>query len=163
MIDSWKDSTLVKSKTNKRYSYEASDWIWWDRRVPSKLRELHKDGYTVAIISNQGGISLGSDPKLPAAYKKRHVQFKEKATGVFDQLNIPLNLYAATKHDIYRKPRPGMWTALLEDHGLSADIIDMQASVFVGDAAGRVKNSHNVADFSCCDRYAFSFTFFLGH
>jgi bifunctional polynucleotide phosphatase/kinase len=120
--------------------------------VPGKLKELHADGYMIAIVSNQAGISLKPDSKLPAGHKKRYADFKVKSTSIFNQLEIPVSLYAATEHDIYRKPRPGMWQVLLEDHNLAPDMIDMEQSVFVGDAAGRTADGTSKADFSCGDR-----------
>lgn len=64
-----------------------------------------------------------------------------------------MKVYAATEKDIYRKPRPGIWKELLDDFGLDASDIDFEASVFVGDAAGRVAEGKLQKDFSCSDRY----------
>lgn len=63
------------------------------------------------------------------------------------QLNLPISIYAATDHDIYRKPRTGMWKEMIEDLDLdTGEGVDLQKSFFVGDAAGRSK------DHSCVDR-----------
>lgn len=106
----------------------------------------------ITIISNQAGISLKPDPKLPAGHKKRYADFKVKSTSIFNQLQIPVALYAATEHDTYRKPRSGMWQVLFTDYNLTPDMIDMEQSVFVGDAAGRIADETHKADFSCGDR-----------
>ncbi|KIW05210.1 polynucleotide kinase 3'-phosphatase [Verruconis gallopava] len=146
------DSTLIMTKSGNRFAKDASDWQWWHSSVPAKLRKMHEEGYLVAIVSNQGAIGLRSDSKTAKMDKKRLDQFKQRAVSVFNQLDIPISLYAATEKDIYRKPRVGMWQVLLEDHGLTPDGIDLCGSVFVGDAAGRLKEGSKKEDFSCSDR-----------
>lgn len=123
--------------------------------MPAVLKKLHDDGYIVAILSNQGGIALKADPKIPKVQQTRVNTFKSKATVVLSQLNIPISLYAATERDIFRKPRTGMWTELLEDYDItSPGAVDLTSSFFVGDAAGRLEQNANLkADFSCSDRY----------
>jgi bifunctional polynucleotide phosphatase/kinase len=108
-------------------------------------------------MSNQSGISLRADPKGPKNLdKNRFIQFKQKAGAVFNSLNLPIGVYAATENDIYRKPRMGMWNEFLKDNNLHAADIDFKDSVFVGDAGGRPATQRNDtkirADFSCSDR-----------
>ncbi|KAK4986802.1 hypothetical protein LTR28_001953, partial [Elasticomyces elasticus] len=111
--------------------------------------------YTIVVISNQGGISLRSDPKSAKSDQKSLANFKGKVNAVFSQLDLPVSLYAATARDIYRKPRMGMWERLLKDHHLlNPDAIDLAQCLFVGDAGGRSGNTTgNVAkDHACSDR-----------
>ncbi|KAK4993064.1 DNA kinase/phosphatase Pnk1 [Elasticomyces elasticus] len=111
--------------------------------------------YTIVVISNQGGISLRSDPKSAKSDQKSLANFKGKVNAVFSQLDLPISLYAATARDIYRKPRTGMWERLLKDHHLlNPDAIDLAQCLFVGDAGGRSGNTTgNVAkDHACSDR-----------
>lgn len=116
------------------------------------------DRYHVVIFTNQGGLTLHPDPKskAPKTAKNRVPAFKQKCGAVLSQLDIPITLYAATGKDIYRKPRPGMWTEMKKDYGLAESDIDRENSVFVGDAGGRkaeVKGANAAAkDFSCSDR-----------
>lgn len=108
---------------------------------------MHDNGYVVAIFSNQGGIPLQRKPDSKAPKKSKGIeQWKQKATAVLTQLDIPTTLYAATGKDIFRKPRPGMWSELRKDVGVGEDDVDKAASFFVGDAGGRTK------DISCSDR-----------
>ena len=73
--------------------------------------------------------------------------FKQKVTSIMKHLDIPFSIYAATEYDEFRKPRMGMWREILDDHDLDvADALDLNGSVFVGDAAGRP------GDHSCSDR-----------
>lgn len=108
----------------------------------------------VVVISNQGGISLKKDTKAPKSHQTKHVAFKSKVSAVFGQLDIPISIYAATEKDTFRKPRTGMWKELLEDHDihLPGDL-DLEHSIFVGDAGGRQAGGGKPKDFSCSDRY----------
>ncbi|KAJ4405437.1 DNA kinase/phosphatase Pnk1 [Neurospora sp. IMI 360204] len=163
------DSTLITSASGKKHSHDAADWKWWHHSVPDRLRKLYdEEGYQVIIFTNQGGLTLHSDPnsktKTPKAQLDRVPQFKQKCSVVLSQLDIPTTLYAATGKDIYRKPRPGMWQEMKADYSLvSDDDIDLENSIFVGDAGGRQseltegggkgkKATATPKDFSCSDR-----------
>ena len=111
------------------------------------------------ILSNQGGIALKADSKIPKAnHTTKLSAFKTKVSAVFNQLDIPISIYAATAYDIYRKPRTGMWKELLEDYDihLPGDL-DLQNSIFVGDAGGRIAGGGKPKDFSCSDRFVLKF------
>ncbi|KAM5461968.1 DNA kinase/phosphatase Pnk1 [Microsporum ferrugineum] len=153
------DHTLIIPKSNKRFSASAFDWKWWDPGVPSKLKQLTIDGYTIVIISNQKAVSLKPDTKAKTGNSdsKSLATLKEKVTAVLDALDlgVSVSIYAATEYDEYRKPRMGMWREIVKDLGLAAEgdadgkegsTLDLENSIFVGDAAGR-KGDH-----SCCDR-----------
>lgn len=147
------DSTLITTSSGNAFGKDASDWKWWDSTIPAKLHSLHEDGYTLAICSNQSGISLATDSKSLKQDKKRFADFKTKAAAVMSQLDIPVTLYAATAKDKYRKPRTGMWEAFLSDQGISASSVDLEHSIFIGDAGGRAASSTTRKDFSCSDRH----------
>lgn len=105
-------------------------------------------------MSNQGGISLKSDPKTVKSDQKRLADFKTKVSAVLNQLDMPISLYAATSRDQYRKPRIGMWAALLDDYDLDVtSSVGLENSFFVGDAGGREVVSGGVKDHSCVDRW----------
>lgn len=105
------------------------------------------------MISNQGGISLKPDTKAPKAHQSKYATFKTKVSAVFNQLDIPVSIYAATEKDVFRKPRTGMWKELLEDYDihLPGDL-DIVNSIFIGDAGGRSAAGGKSKDFSCSDR-----------
>lgn len=93
---------------------------------------------------------MKGDPKGP---KSKVASFKTKASAVFSQLGLPISIYAATEKDIFRKPRTGMWTELLQDYEIHRPgDLDIENSVFVGDAAGRDALGRTPKDFSCSDR-----------
>lgn len=131
--------------------------------MPGRLRKLHEEeGYQVVILSNQAGLTIHFDAKYngpKATAQKRVTAFKQKVNAVLANLDIPTTVYAATGHDIYRKPRVGMWAELCDDYDLTRDTVDLENSFFVGDAGGRiatVKSGEGAAatakDFSCSDR-----------
>ena len=57
------DSTLIITKSGKRFAKNAKDWQWWHHSVPEKLKSLHKEGFKIIIITNQGGIAKGKTRK----------------------------------------------------------------------------------------------------
>ncbi|TKX22891.1 hypothetical protein C1H76_4926 [Elsinoe australis] len=148
------DSTLVVAKSGKKFARGAGDWTWWHSSVEPRLKKLVEEGYLVCIISNQAGLKV-PDPKAKApasALNKKVSDWKQKVKAVLETLDLPITLYAARDHDLYRKPRIGMWEQLVKDHDLSIEDIDMAGSIFVGDAGGRVASLNGNKDFSCSDR-----------
>ncbi|KAI5926052.1 polynucleotide kinase 3 phosphatase [Camillea tinctor] len=158
------DSTLIVSASGKKFSNDAADWKWWDASVPTRLRQLYeKEDYHVVIISNQAGLGpLHPDPNAKGPKntgKARAATFKQKCAAVLAQLDLPTAIYAATGKDKYRKPRTGMWDELCKDYGIPAAEVDLEHSIFVGDAGGRTAQPKTgdmkaalAKDFSCSDR-----------
>ncbi|RDW60769.1 DNA kinase Pnk1 [Coleophoma cylindrospora] len=149
------DSTLILTSSGKTFASNANDWKWWHASVPGILQKLYKEeGYQVVVLSNQGGLSMKGDTKGPKAGKQAKIDtFKAKTSAVFNQLDIPINIYAATGKDMYRKPRIGMWEELLDDYDIdTTKDLDLENSIFVGDAAGRHASHGKAKDFSCSDR-----------
>lgn len=141
------DSTLISTASGNKFARDAKDWKWWHAKVPTRIRELNDEGYQVVVISNQKRISLQSELKGGRSESKSLSNFKERATAVMRQLDVPMSIYAATQYDEYRKPRMGMWKEMLDDYDLDVgEGVDLQGSFFVGDAAGRP------GDHSCADR-----------
>jgi len=100
--------------------------------------------------------TINSPSKTPKHDQKRVTDFKTKAAAVLTHLDLPISLYAATAKDTFRKPRTGMWEQLLLDNDLKGNgAVDMENSMFVGDAGGRTALSGPrgpVKDFSSSDR-----------
>jgi bifunctional polynucleotide phosphatase/kinase len=124
------------------------------KHLPFFLKGIDEDiRFLVVVISNQGGISLKIDPKTVKSDQRRLSQFKAKVHSVFAQLDFPISIYAATARDQYRKPRTGMWKELLEEFDLDVEEgLDLQESIFVGDAGGRPARGGIKADHSSSDR-----------
>ncbi|KAI9848171.1 MAG: hypothetical protein M1837_000845 [Sclerophora amabilis] len=147
------DSTLIRTASGNQHPKHETDWKWWHANVPGNLKRLYEEGHQIVILSNQGGISLKSDPKTLKGELKRLAGFKSKVSTILAQLDLPISLYAATADDIYRKPRTGMWREMLEDYDLDVnEMVDLQGSFLVGDAAGRANTAAGTKDFACSDR-----------
>lgn len=122
-------------------------FLLWGRTHILKEFPRVSNSYLVAIVSNQKAISLRKDAKGSKNESKSHTVFKQKVTEVMKDLDVPLSVYAATENDEFRKPRMGMWKEILDDYDLDIEgAVDLEGSIFVGDAAGRS------ADHSCSDR-----------
>jgi bifunctional polynucleotide phosphatase/kinase len=140
------DDTVI-SPAGAKWARNAASWRWWDPCVPGKLGQLHRDGFLVVILSNQAVISLKEKDTLSLR------NFKQCLASLLPQLDIPISVYAATGQDKYRKPRIGMWQELLEDYDLEKPgAVDLEGSVFVGDASGRPKTDTKLKDHSSSDR-----------
>ena len=61
------DDTLITTKSGLKFARSEDDWRWWHPVVPTRLKELDAGGYAIVILSNQKGVSLRKDPKLPMA------------------------------------------------------------------------------------------------
>ncbi|KAF7116381.1 hypothetical protein CNMCM5793_004625 [Aspergillus hiratsukae] len=122
------DSTLVVTASGNSFPRDSSDWR-----------------YHVVIMSNQKRISLQKELKGGRADSKSLTNFKERVTGVMRGIDIPISVYAATEDDENRKPRTGMWREFVEDYDLDVFGVDLAASFYVGDAAGRPRD-HSAVD-----------------
>ncbi|KAI0646745.1 PNK3P-domain-containing protein [Trametes meyenii] len=127
------DGCLIQSSFPKKGTPPKFDW--WRPIVPKKLKQAHEEGYSVVIITNQAlrTQSLIND-------------WKKKIPLIGNALSdVPFRLFAATEKDGYRKPIPGMWYELERIFAQEHVQIDVSASFFVGDAAGR-PNDHSSTD-----------------
>ena len=124
-------------------------------KAPQKMLIVCIDRYHIVILTNQSRVSLKDNSKALQKDTASLANFKSQVTAVLRQLNIHINIYAATEHDVYRKPRVGMWKELIEDLDLATEQeIDLTKSFFVGDAAGREAADGRSRDHSCVDRWA---------
>ncbi|KAF2454820.1 polynucleotide kinase 3 phosphatase-domain-containing protein [Lineolata rhizophorae] len=126
------DSTLVNTKSGSLHAKDEADWEWWHDSVPSKLLETYSKGYRIVVLTNQGRLT---DPYGNEAPEAR--LFKSKAEAIFQELHLPIDLYAACANDNYRKPRIGAWEHLVDSVRAGGDEVDLTQSYLVGDAAGR--------------------------
>ena len=124
------DGTVIVTKTGKNFAANASDWKWFDKKVPEKLKELDSQGYRVVFITNQAGIEKK---------KTSFTELKTKFEAMLTELDIPIYIFIATGENHFRKPSTEMWNFFAEKCNKSEEI-DMKESFYVGDAAGRPKN-----------------------
>eukprot|EP00474_Spongospora_subterranea_P010127 CRZ10585.1 hypothetical protein [Spongospora subterranea] len=156
------DGTLIKTKSGRAFPKEANDWVWAFPDVVKTIRKAMGEGKLCVIFSNQAS-------KLAVS------TVQERIRQVLLGISLPAIAYAALAKDHYRKPDTGMWDHL-QDY-LSTEFnatVDVSASIFIGDAAGRIASSNPIRkqDFSHSDR-AFAMNagiefktpeeYFLGH
>lgn len=147
------DDTLISPSSGNRWERSATSWKWFDTSVPGRLRQLHKDGFLIVVISNQAAVSLKDNAKSLQKDTLSLKNLKTQITSVLLQLDVPLILYAATAQDKYRKPRTGSWDRMKNDLGINADsVLDLESSFYIGDAAGREKTDRRRKDHSTSDR-----------
>ncbi|WVW80807.1 polynucleotide kinase 3'-phosphatase [Kwoniella bestiolae CBS 10118] len=123
------DGTLIKPKSGAQFPKNRDDWVWWHSSVPELLKKEHEAGRHLIVISNQ------ADPR-------DHIksEWRAKLSLIAAKLpkEVPVRILAAlSKNDVYRKPNIGMYEVvekIYKDRGLE---IDIENSVFIGDAAGR--------------------------
>ena len=120
------DSTLITSKSARKYILDEYDWIWTFDSVPETLLEIQNKGYTLCIFTNQ------------AKYSNKVLARIESVRSTLESMGIYICIFISTKDDQYRKPNSGMINLLLalleipdED---KSDIL--KKSHYVGDAVG---------------------------
>lgn len=138
------DGTLIVTKSGKKFAKDIDDWKWFHATlVKAKLTELAREGYTLAIFSNQNGIAKG------------HVtasQVQRKVETIVKQLKLPMLVFLSAENDIMRKPRLGAWTEMTKLVGAKSELFfNKDASFYCGDAAGRPKVSERAKDFAATD------------
>ncbi|GAA6027946.1 hypothetical protein JCM8097_001795 [Rhodosporidiobolus ruineniae] len=126
------DGTIIRARDGRKWPKDETDWEFILPEVPRKLREAHQAGFSIVLITNQGGNNATQQ------------KFKRKMPLLCRTLNIPLRVFAAFKYDQYRKSATGMWDAYAEQFN-DGIAIDYSQSYYVGDAAGRI-GDHNDTD-----------------
>ena len=160
------DSTLIAPKSGRRFPLHRGDWRWLHPEVPLKLKQLYRDGWKLVIFTNQRGISTGQTTAAAIT---------GKISDIIEHLDCPVQAFVATADDLFRKPATNMWAKFIHDHNAHVPV-DLHASVYVGDAAGRQKgwdgNAATKKDHSAADRkfamnvgirFATPEPYFLGH
>lgn len=125
------DDTLIRSPVHRKNS--GAKWEFLYRNVPERLRELHRSGFYVGIISNQCGFDV---------FRESFVLMLDEFLSRFE---FPIFFIATTKSDFFRKPLPGSYLYLRRKYFQRVDA----GSFYVGDAAGRSTDTRR--DHSCCD------------
>ncbi len=101
------DGTLVTSKSGRLWAQDEKDWIFLGP-IPDTLHRLHKEGWTIALVSNQGTWSSDAANKFTSILEALY-----EANGW-----TPWCLVAIDKKDkVYRKPGRGLYDLLLKELG----------------------------------------------
>lgn len=131
------DGTLIKTKSGKVFPTNCQDWQLLYDSIPSDFKKLHSDGFKIVIFTNQKGIHAG---------KVDRNEFRKKIEAIVGKLGIPVQAFVSVAGGHYRKPCVGMWNELK----LRNDEVEIneKESIFVGDAAGRIKTTVRVNRFN---------------
>lgn len=135
------DGTLIKTKSGKKFPVYEGDWMLWDPTVKTVLHQLHKDKKHLIIISNQNGITVSK-------VSKQSIQ--AKVDKIIQVIGVPMDFICAIEDDRFRKPRTGMWEFVQQARfpQLSSNTVK---HMYVGDAAGRLKEGTRSKDFADTD------------
>lgn len=147
------DGTLITTKSGAKYSKGPQDWKWWGNSstlVPEKLASLYKDGYIIAVFTNQGAVVVNGPAKSYNNFKLKlgliqddlKKQYQVSELYVFASPKKPAKTPTSSdeQHKSTRKPEIGMWKAFENDLAMDGKTIDLQNSFFIGDAAGRLED-----------------------
>jgi len=123
------DGTLIRTASGKKFPINENDWTWLSASVPSKIRELSDNDYSIIIMTNQSKFNDG---------------LRTKINNICKDIDVPILVLVSTDYTKYRKPMPGFMDYL---NSAYAGVIDKQSSFYVGDAM-----DDNI-DHSNCDLY----------
>jgi bifunctional polynucleotide phosphatase/kinase len=119
------DGTLITSKSGRRSALDANDWLFLGP-IPSVLNELHRQGWTIALISNQSDWTTTPGPKA----KIESVLAALKEANGWAPWCLVATATRKEKDTVYRKPGRGLYDVLLSHLG-SVESVHM-----CGDAIG---------------------------
>jgi bifunctional polynucleotide phosphatase/kinase len=98
------------------------------------LTSLHAQGYKIVIFTNQAEIG-----KAKASKQKSVSEKIARLGGFVAEMGLPIQVFAATDKDEFRKPGVAMWE-FFSKYFNEGVIPDKATSFYVGDAAGRKKD-----------------------
>ncbi len=133
------DDTIITPKSGKKFAVDKNDWKILYDTIKETLQKHVNNGYKIVFFSNQGGIGKG---------RTLEGDWKSKIDKVQEYLNIPLQVFAGTMSDYYRKPSIGVWRLFVDNYNGGVKITD---GTYIGDAAGRPKRGNKPKDFSDSD------------
>jgi bifunctional polynucleotide phosphatase/kinase len=128
------DSTLIKTKSGKRFGVDRDDWKFIYSNDLMKRKMSGSDTSIICIISNQLGVSKG---------KVDSRELMQKFANIVNSLSTILEdkficIFGAFQDDLYRKPRTKSLEyieSILKPYA-NFNSIDYDNSYYVGDAAG---------------------------
>ncbi|CAK9435645.1 uncharacterized protein LODBEIA_P03720 [Lodderomyces beijingensis] len=151
------DDTIITTKSGRKFGTGPFDWKWCGTGnvVPETLANYYKQGYVIAVFTNQGSLittpgskSLSNIKTKVGGWRKNLLdEFGVDKIYVFASPRKPAKGPSSSEeqHTFTRKPEIGMWKALEDTLSQRGATIDYDNSFFVGDAAGR-KGDHSDVD-----------------
>jgi bifunctional polynucleotide phosphatase/kinase len=118
------DDTLIHTKSKKKFAIDGLDWKFAFSNLPDKIKELHNDGYSIIVISNQAGIASGKTPGD---------EWTKKLDSISEILGIEMKVFCSISKNKYRKPHTSFFDEFLPNK-LN------KKSFYCGDAVGRTND-----------------------
>ncbi|ORD94465.1 ZDP [Enterospora canceri] len=91
----------------------TESYIFQSQNCVKKLRDLHRDGYFVAIISNKKNVRTENEKKI----------FRKKITNICKEIDIPMIFIGSLIHSRFHKPTNGMYLYLLSQLTSTKDVV----------------------------------------
>nr|XP_045608307.1 uncharacterized protein F21D5.5-like [Procambarus clarkii] len=136
------DGTIITTQSGRVFPTDYNDWKILLSDVPGKLKQLYQDGYKIVFFTNQAGIATG---------KHTVAGVQNKISNIINKLGVPVQVFVSTGKSKYRKPAIGMWNFFKNNANGGVDV-DINESMYIGDAAGRPAQGSKKKDFSYSDR-----------
>lgn len=117
------DGTIIKTKSGETFAKDINDWEFISGVLPSIKRYVEK-GYSIIIVSNEGGIELG---KVTEAFIDTKYAIIRKEIEQYVGCAINASFCRSMEH-YDRKPNPGQayfWARELS--------LNLRESIMVGD------------------------------
>jgi bifunctional polynucleotide phosphatase/kinase len=136
--------TLISPASSGRQPPSSTDWKWKFPCIPDTLKTLHSEGYDIVIFSNEPVPPADDEDYLYHSQDRDIKTTKDVIDDMAVQLGIPVSAYLSVGNNFYRKPARGMFDLMLDAYydqwptpDPQGDLVDLAASAYVGDAAGR--------------------------
>ncbi len=128
------DGTIIRTKSGKTFPVTKDDWEF-NGDILKRIEKYVDMGWTILIVTNQGGIEAGHVTMNDFRHKIRKIIGEIiVATGCpFSRIAYRFSI-SNNPDDFYRKPNPGMGYDLAITH-----ILNLSESVMVGDASGKCR------------------------
>lgn len=130
------DRDGVINDNSKKHVNKPEDLTIYDN-AKKALKKAYKHGYTIFVVTNQGGIELGHVSHEDM--KKIHQKMIDDLKGICEIKDIEYCPYFKTKSNL-RKPNPGMILKLAEKYNINVKnswmIGDMDTDIEAGKRAG---------------------------
>jgi len=97
---------MVVALSGKAFTDDEDNWLMCNAEVIRSIKKLSDNDYKIVLFTYQGGI-IGN-------IKKKNT-FQKKIENIPKLIKTPVQVFIATRKDIYKKPAPGMWNILVSD------------------------------------------------
>lgn len=92
--------------SGKAFPDDEDNWPMCKAEVIRSIEKLSDDGYKIVLFTYQGGIVFSMEKKNT---------FQKKIENIPKLIKTPVQVFIATRKDIYKLPAPGMWNILVSD------------------------------------------------